>query len=308
MSTRRAIERLRAVRLPTPPRLLPVSWEALAESTAALVAQFAQQRRGARPGHYGHVVELPAEKPARRMAAAHGTEPEARAFVRQRMNAYFHTITVAHGVPSSRIPDLCAWWRLDALDSPQQADEMTNNGLRLYRTSAKKIVANVESQLSAAAAAGTKGKAKAAKRNAPALVPLQQGRSFFAVDDFRRLQLPADARPADDTIAAVVAGEEQGIASLTARNGLAAGGLSISGHDSVSHARAMAVMLDFMAQCRTAHEVHAGATPKRDPQFAVGGAYDDADDSPEARDTYHDAMARHTGGSAITRAGEPARR
>jgi hypothetical protein len=47
---------------------------------------------------------------------------EARQAIRGRLIKFFNTVAATHAVPNSRVPLLCCWWRLDALDSPSGSD------------------------------------------------------------------------------------------------------------------------------------------------------------------------------------------
>lgn len=66
---------------------------------------------------FGHLAPMPTEKGMEKPICELGTEQEARRIIAERMHHFLWTVKVnSH----ARDPTpLCAWWRLDAVDSPQ---------------------------------------------------------------------------------------------------------------------------------------------------------------------------------------------
>lgn len=89
-------------------RFLSVSWPKLQAAPTTL---------------YGHLIQLPEEVVAKKAVwKAVKTEKQARAYVGGRLTLYFHAVMIGVGTALSHVPDLIAWWRLDAMDSPTADD------------------------------------------------------------------------------------------------------------------------------------------------------------------------------------------
>mmetsp|Transcript_23871 Transcript_23871/g.73962 ORF Transcript_23871/g.73962 Transcript_23871/m.73962 type:complete len:219 (+) Transcript_23871:32-688(+) len=71
---------------------------------------------------FGHLVELPPERPLESHVSGASADEDARKAVRERMHRYYHSITIANGVTAKNVTSLCARWRLDCADSPTASD------------------------------------------------------------------------------------------------------------------------------------------------------------------------------------------
>lgn len=81
------------------------------------------------PELYGHLASLPPEEPPESETYALPNEEDARREIRNRLTHYFGKLKMMHDFVRD-ITVLCAWWRLDATDSPTYAD---------FRTHAEKV-------------------------------------------------------------------------------------------------------------------------------------------------------------------------